>query len=133
MKTILGKDVGNKNGGYQIIEIADDSTEFVLGDEKVIIDTKFEELDPTIITSQLRFGISDNGEPSDSDIYLEFPYIKFIFELLPSDFGGINKEEFIEQRKAVLDDEIVVAQNSLRELIDSAIDSVYGAKSMILN
>ena len=133
MKTILGKDLLAKDGDYQIIEIRDDAKEFILGDEKIIIDTEFEELDPTILTHQCRFAIGDTEEQTDNSIYLEFPSVKFIFELLPSNFGGIDKEEFIEQQKAVLDDEIVVAQNSLRELIDSAIDSIYGAKSMVLN
>ena len=133
MKTILGKDLLAKDGDYQVIEIRDDAKEFMLGDEKIIIDTEFEELDPTILTHQCRFAIGGAEKQSDSDIMLDFPSIRFIFELLPNDFGGINKEEFIEQRKAVLDDEIVVAQNSLRELIDSAIDSIYGAKSMVLN
>lgn len=134
MKKFLVKNVFAKDSGYEVIEVADDAKEIYLGEEVIVVDGIDRELEPIVVTHQCKFEIGETREEAqETGMFIEFPAVRVILELLPKDFNGIDEKEFINQQIDVLNDEIITSQTAMRSITESALDGVFGAKGMTLN
>lgn len=137
MKKILIKDVSVKDSGYEVIGVADDVNLIQVGEDKIDITNFTEELEPIVITHQCEFYVGekydDGTEETENAMKIEFPSVKYVFEILPKDFGGIDEQEFINQQIDVLNDQIVTSQLALRNVTEGALDGIFGAKGVIVN
>lgn len=134
MKKFLVKDVFVKDSKYEVIEVADNAKELYLGEEVIVIDGVDRELEPIVVTHQCKFEIGETREEAqETGMFIEFPAVRVILELLPKDFNGIDEKEFINQQIDVLNDEIITFQTAMRNITESALDGVFGAKGITLN
>lgn len=134
MKKFLVKNVFIKDSEYEVIEVADDAKELYLGEEVIIIDGVDRELEPIVVTHQCKFEVGETQEDAqETGMTIEFPAVRVILELLPKDFNGVDEKEFIKQQIDVLNDEIITSQTAMRNITESALDGVFGAKGITLN
>ena len=134
MKKFLVKDVFVKDSKYEVIEVADNAKKLYLGEEVIVIDGVDRELEPIVITHQCKFEIGETREEAqETGMFIEFPAVRVILELLPKDFNGIDEKEFINQQIDVLNDEIITSQTAMRNITESVLDGVFGAKGITLN